>query len=255
MFKLLCFVALLCVFLLSSCVFTEEIYFKGEEHGKVNLEFDGKKFMEYAISGSQQLDTTPRVLDTTILVKDYLRIQKDSIEQFLPKNLQKKMESVAGIKIHNYTNLKDSELKVNLYQDFYSIKNLGDVFGNIYTLMVAGYLASYRDNAVLIPTLTNKSLSHVIYSYKENVFTRKTVVLDEEKYVSIRNDLREIYKGRADLRESSYVLKYHFSKKIESVSFYNPTYSDDKKTVTIVVDLYDYATDPYLLNLEIVLEK
>ena len=54
---------------------------------------------------------------------------------------------------------------------------------------------------------------------------------------------------------SNYTLKYHFPRKVKSVSHPGAMFSDDRKTVTVQYPFTEYLENPDKLNLEVVLEK
>ncbi len=230
---------------LTSCQFTEKIYINENGSGRYSLKMDMSSMLDAMKQMKDSTDTAEvlKVVDTIILFKDILEEKKDSIAK-LSKEEQESLKAIGDLKIHMIVDEKNNKMVSDFIFDFNSISDLENIQEKI---SKAQSVNEGKENKV--PT----SDSEVKYSYNGKKFIRKVVkkkMSDEEK---------EAYKKSMEqsasfLDGSLYKLEYHFPKAIKSTTYTGATFSDDRKTMYIEVDMKTITENPKLLDFEVLLK-
>ncbi|WP_159021647.1 hypothetical protein [Formosa sp. L2A11] len=233
--------------LLSSCKFTETIDIKDDRSGSMSFSFDGSQFMQ--MGGDSVGETEGKVLDSTIVFKDFLEAKKDSISK-LPKEEQEQLKSLENFKMHMLMDPNTKKMVIDVNTDFKDVNELEDMFKVLNKANKLKETPEAQQTSPLAQMGPTES-SEVHYTYKGNVFKRIVKVTDPELLEATKDSLAD---AEMILAASTYTLNYHFPKKIKSVSLENAMFSDDRKSFSAELSFKDYLTDPESLNVEVILE-
>ncbi|WP_046746232.1 hypothetical protein [Kordia zhangzhouensis] len=241
-----------CTMLLTSCHFTENIYINEDGSGKVSFDMDGSELMSM-MGDEMASDEEDVAIDSIVSFKEIFDAERDSISK-LSAEEQNKIKALESFNMHMLMNSKDKKMKFNMFADFNNANELQDMFKAMNT---AGKMdKSQRSQAGgagnPLASLGSDGSTKTQYSYKGNKFTRTVKVLDKEKVDSLYQNLGQ---AKMMFASSNYTLKYHFPKKIKSVSLENAVISEDGKSFTAEINFMEYIKNPEILNVEVELEK
>lgn len=248
LYKLLSFSFLLAA--LTSCTFTENIYINDNGTGKFSVDIDGSALMEMAGDqiGNQMGANAQRDIDSTFTFKQLFAEKKDSIAKLSPE-VQKEIKKLENFVVTTKMSAEKKQFLMTMATDFKNVNELQDILQTASTLQkidgksgASPMGSSFGDN--------NSKLS---YTYDGKMFTRKAVI-DQQKLAAKAKD------SAADMSKmifasSSYIVKYHFPKKVKKVSNPNALFSDDRKSITIQYSFTDYMENPDKLNFDVEFEK
>ena len=236
---------LLLSFIIVSCQFTETLVLNEDGSGKMSIHLNMDDMMAFGGMGG---DTTTVKMDTLISMKQILEEKKDSIAH-LSNTEQERLK-----KIENYT--------LHLVMDTEASKMQFDVSSNFKTINEANNLMNgLSEGSSFIPGVTlesenkeksSKEIIGVLYSFKNEKFTRNAYIIDEKLHKQQIDSMKSIEAFMSDMQ---YTLKYTFPKKIAKSSIEDATYSFDRKSIEINRSFLDYMKDPDVLDLEIELEN
>lgn len=248
LYKLLSFSFLLAT--LTSCTFTENININDNGTGNFSVDMDGSSLMAMAGDqiGNQMGTAAKKDIDSTFTFKQLFEEKKDSIAKLSPES-QKELKKIENFVVHTKMSAEKKEFVMNLATDFKNVNELQDVLQTLSTfqkLEKGGGASPFGNNF-------GDNNSKLSYTYNGKKFTR-TAVIDQQKLAQKAKD------SSADMSKmifasSTYVLKYHFPKKIKKVSNPNALFSEDRKTITIQYPFTDYMENPDKLNFEVEFEK
>lgn len=229
------------VLLLTSCMFTEEIYINNDGSGKYAFKIDMSEMMKSMgeMSPKDSLKES-KVLDTIIFFKDILAENKDSIAN-LGKEDKEIIEALKDLKLHMQVDEEKGEMLMDFKMDFKDISELKNMEQKI---AKAQALSDKKKKDKNMP-----SNSDVTYSFKDKTFSRNVSLknLSEEQ-------LNEVKEASSFLEGGLYKIIYHFESEIKSVSFKGAQLSDDKKTMTIEVPMDSIIKNQKLLDFEVKLK-
>ncbi len=223
----------------TSCNFTEELHLNKNGSGKISIQVNMSEFMN--ILGSSTKDKKEKVIDSTVVFKEFLEEKKDSISK-LPLEEQKKLKKLENFILHMVMNPKTEEMNVDMFTEFKNTNELTDIFAAFQNV-------NSLDKPQKSETDVFDELTETMYSYDKKIFKRTTTILDKEAYQKQTANLNN--ESAPFFEESTYTMKYHFPKKIKSVSNDKVTITNNKKTLTYEVPFTDYLKNPELLNIEV----
>jgi len=226
-------------FLLTSCMFTEEIYINNNGSGTYSFKVDMSEMIKSMgdMSPKDSLKES-KVLDTIIFFKDILEEKKDSIAK-LSKEDKEIIETLKDMKLHMQVDEEKGKMLLDFNLDFSDISELKNMEQKI---VKAQSLKEKKDKSA--PTQADVS-----YLFNGKIFRRKVIPKDLSE-----EELTKIREASSFLEGGLYKIIYHFEKKIKSVSFKGAQISDDKKTVTIEVPMDSIIKNPKLLDFEVKLK-
>lgn len=241
--------SLILLVLMSSCHFSENIYFKEDGSGRVEFKLDASQFLKMT---GKTVDSADKKVDSLLVFKTFFDEKRDSISK-LSKDEQEKLKRLEAFSLRTLVDPTTKEMSFNLMTDFKSVSELSDMFGALNSATsLKGKANKGIDKANPMSAFGKNGTSEVEYIFKKNRFKRIGKIVDEKAHQQMIDSLGE---ASMIFSSSKYKINYHFPKKIESVSLKNAMFSEDKKTVTVEYDLMSYIKNPELLNLEVVLEK
>jgi len=235
----------------TSCQFSENIYFNEDGSGKMEFSFDASEIMQMA--GDKMSESTgEKDMDSTFTFKEIFDQKRDSIAT-LSAEEQEKLKALEPFSVHMLMSEKEKKMNFEIFTNFKSANELQDMFMALNAVSNLKGKGTAKANAPTNPfsSMMNGGNSNLSYSFNNGVFKRTVKIVDKEVQKQLTDSL-----GKAAMMfaNSKYKLKYHFPKRVKSVSNENALFSADGKTVTIEYGLMEYMTDPEVMNLEIVLE-
>lgn len=247
MSKPVCVLLLIVCSFFVSCNFEEELYLNDNGSGKISINFDGNGFMQSM--GEEKVGEPMKAIDSTFHFKDFIREHKDSIAT-LSDEQQAKIKKLENFSMHMLMNEEKGEMKFELFTDFKSINEVGDMFGRFRDANAVG--PSTGPAMQSGPPAMEENPTEVSYNFSKNKFTREARIVDSEAFEKMKSQLS----GSASfLGGSKYKLTYHFPRKIKSISAEKATLSQDGKTMFLEVGLTEYFKDPKVLDITVELEK
>jgi hypothetical protein len=241
----------LCLALLTSCQFSENIYINPDGSGTMQFSMDASELMEMA-GDEMKKESGDKAMDSTIVFKEFFELKKDSIAG-LSQEDQDKLKVLEDFKMHMMMDPKTKKMMFDLSTDFKNANELQDMFkamNSMSNLQGKGGINS-NDASNPFSSIGNDGSTEVSYSYENNKFRRTGKVTNQELHQQAMDSLGEM---AMMLGGSNYKLNYHFPKPIKSVSNEKAMMSQDRKTVTLEVGFIESLRNPEVLNIEVILE-
>ncbi|MBU2946972.1 hypothetical protein [Zobellia uliginosa] len=228
-----------------ACNFTEEIHFKADGTGKMNIGFDGGEMLQMLPSSdSTQLE---EVIDSTIVFKDLLREKKDSIAQ-LSQEQQAELKKLEPFSLHMMMDAEKGIMNFEMFTDFKDVSEVNDAFNAFQSASSIGPAAGSKP----MPKNSANEATQVDYTFKKGKFERKATITDTELF---QKSIDSLETAEMFLSSSTYTFKYHFPKRVKSTNVEEATFSMDGKTMIYEVNFLDMIKDPESILIEVELEK
>jgi len=241
--------AILLPIFFTSCQITENIYLKEDGSGKIAFDIDASGLME--IAGDKLAETgKAKEMDSTFTFKELLLKKKDSIAK-LPAAEQQRLKQMENISVNMIMSSKNKEFKISMFTDFKKADELQDMLQSVKSIKDLEKAPSDPGNPMggLMNGADNSDLK---YSFDGTTFKRTLKIIDQKKQEQAKDTTGMVGMMFAS---SQYTVKYHFPRKVKSVSNPNALFSDDRKTVTIPFSLVQYLEQPDKTSFEVVLDK
>lgn len=245
--KIKLLVALVVTITVIACNFTEEVYINEDGSGKLSINFDANEMM--AMMGSLDSLKQEKAIDSTIVFKDLLKEKRDSISK-LPLEEQEKLKKLEPFSMHMVMKPEEQVMRFELFSEFKNIENVSDAFNafqSASSLTPAPGASGGQSPAIPSPKATTK----VDYKFKNNTFSRNTIIIDQELF---QKSLDSLAGAEMFLSSSTYTFKYHFPRRVKNVNVEGATFSMDGKTMIYEVNFLDMMKTPEAINLEVELE-
>ena len=269
--KLSAFFALIFLaFIATSCNVTESIVFNEAMGGDYKTTFDFSSMLAMAKEGRP--DSVEReakeVIDTTIVFDEFFEKFKDSIAA-LPKEKRDELKAMTGIVLDIHMDEEKGIFNFTMNKPFSDFKELKAINEQLDGAMDIAQSFGKKDAAGGPPEDQMDELTKtdpIIYSFTNNTFTRfqpkKDEVSDkmegdgEDLESSDADAMNEMIKVQFEemFKQANYTMRYTFPKPIKSVSNKNAVLSEDKKTMTLQINMSDSNKDATLMDLEVILE-
>ena len=241
-FRILSFLSL-CLFILTSCNFSEDIYINEDGSGKLSFKFDGSDLM--ALAGDEIAKESEEKYDTVMNFKDFLIEKKDSIAT-LSQAEQERLKQLERFAMRMTMDMGKKDLLMDMYTDFESVAELDNMMT---TFSKLGGASTEGLGAASAPELGEGTT--VEYKFDGNIFRRRGYISNEAVF---QQALDSIGKMETFFSSSTYKLNYHFPRPIATVSKEQALFSEDRKSVTVGASFMEVMKDPTLLDVEIVLK-
>ncbi|MEZ4855778.1 MAG: hypothetical protein R2812_04780 [Gelidibacter sp.] len=226
----------------TSCQFSENIYLNEDGSGKMAFVFNGDQLMEMA--GDKFSEDSKKKMDTTIVFKDFLEQNKDSISK-LSDEEQQKLKTLENFSIRTLMDSEAKKMEFDMTTDFKSISELQDMFSTM------NKMQSLTNATGTSPSITTNKTTQLHYMFDGHKFSRKATIIDE---ALLKKQTDSLESAKDMFASSKYTLNYHFPSAIKSVSNNNAVLSDDRKNLILEYNLIDYLKNPKGLDLEVILE-
>jgi len=226
----------------TACNFTETIYLNTDGSGKFSLDVDASAMMGIA---AEQGD---RKIDSTFTLKSLMDERKDSIAK-LPVAEQQRLKKLENFSVRTHVDQTEKSFLFSLFSDF---KKPSDLVDGLVVMKTMDDLKANGGGEKGRLSDMDKLKTDLRYSFDGKKFTRMTAVKDPVIQKQLTDSLATI---KPMMEAFTYTIKYHFPKKIKSITAKDPVFSDDRKTVTLQYPFIDYIERPEVMNFEVVLEK
>lgn len=227
-----------------SCQVTETLYLNADGSGTievVNLR-DENSYMQLAKENYSKENV---YRDTTYVFGDYIKKHQETFSR-TPLADQNVFLKYSEVKVHRKESSYEKEFRTTISQNFQKAEAIVDLY------KTEKYVNDIKNNYALS---AEEHYYKVCYDYNGNRFHRIVTITDtlhQKKQIDEIEKLKAKYKGYKLVQK--YVLDYHFSRKIQSVSNPLATISTDKKSLKLVLSLIDCLENPLITNLEVILE-
>ncbi|WP_047547966.1 hypothetical protein [Psychroserpens sp. Hel_I_66] len=238
----------------TSCQFSENIYIHEDGSGTMEFSMDASEMMEMVgqMGEGASANGMDKVIDSTIVFKDFITANRDSIATLKPEE-QKKIMALEDFKMHMQMNPETKKMVFDLSTEFENANDLQDMFkamNNFSNLQGKGGAPTNSPSSPF-SGMGEGGSTDVKYSYDGKIFKRSAKIVDIELHQQAMDSLEQ---SAMMFGSSKYKINYHFPRAVKSFSKEGAMYSEDRKTVTFEVGFMDVLKDPELLNIEVVLE-
>ena len=235
---------LLLVLFLTSCQITETIYLNQDGTGKIETESirDEHSYMQLA---GENYSKEEKFEDTTYVFKDFITKYSETFSK-LPISEKAVFQKYATVNVHIKKSSFEKEFRTTITQNFNKISAVADLY------KTQEYADDLEHNYALTAEEHYYSVS---YTFDGSLFKRIVKITDEVELKKQQDKISELKTRAANFKiNQTYVLKYHFPRKIKSVSNANAKISDDKKSLELQFLISDCLQNPESTNLEVILE-
>ncbi len=232
-----------------SCNFTEEMTIQPDGSGKIAINFDGSSLMEM-MGDELKEDGKEEKMDSIFDFTSLLEERKDSISQ-LSQEKQDKLKRLENFKMRIQMDTEAKAMNFSMFSDFKNVNELSDMMSTFEDATSVQELNGQSLSGNKSPMGSGSQGTDVSYRFENNKFSRSTVIVDPTLFEKSKDSLEEI---AMFMSESTYTLKYTFSKKIKKISAEDALFSQDGKTFTLAVSFLDMIKNPKILDLELELE-
>ncbi|MFV8440737.1 hypothetical protein [Flavobacterium sp. LB2P44] len=230
--------------LATSCQITETIHLNQDGTGKIEIESlrDEHSYMQLA---GENYSKEEKFEDTTYVFKDFITKYSETFSK-LPASEKAIFQKYATVNVHIKKSSYEKEFRTTISQNFNTIQEVADLY------KTEEYADDIENNYALVAEEHYYSVSYV---FDGNVFKRIVKITDASE-LKKQQDKIEGYKTQGSKFKITqpYVLKYHFSRKIKTISNSNAKISEDRKSLELQFLIADCLVNPESINLEVVLE-
>ena len=235
---------LLVIHLTASCQVTETLHINTDGTGTIEVseEREENSYMQLA---KEEYAKEDFYRDTTYVFKDYFTKYGETFAR-TSKEDQNVYLKYSDVKVHIKKSSSEKEFRTLISQQFKNATDIVDLY------KAEDYADNIKNNYALS---AEEHYYKVSYSYVGNRFNRSVKITDSiflkrefdrlENYKSYYNGLKLV---------QSYVLDYHFPRKIQSVSNPQAKISENQKSLSIEFLLTDCVQNPTITNLEVIFE-
>lgn len=228
-----------------SCQITETLVLNPDGSGVIETQAvrDENSYMQIA---GENYNKENIFTDTTYVFKECIEKHNDNFVKYLPEE-QALFNTYRNAKVHIKNSSFDKEFKTTITLAFQNANEIPDLY------KIQEYADDIRNNYALS---AEEHYYKIGYSFDGVTFNRKVQITDEAKFQKGKERIESYKKQSFRLNlTQDYILKYHFLKKIKSVSNSNAIISKDKKSISVTFLLSESLLNPESTNLEVVLEN
>lgn len=234
---------------LTSCQITENIYLQEDGSGKIAFDVDASGMMEIAGSALAESGKATE-MDSTFTFRQLFEERKDSIAK-LPQAEQQRLKRMENMSVNMKMSAKSKEFKISLLTDFKKADELQDMMQGMKSIKDLERAPAETQNP-LSGFMDGASNTDLKYSFDGKTFKRTLKIIDEKKQLQAKDTTGMV---AMMFGSSGYTIKYHFPRKVKSVTNPNALYSEDRKTITIQYPLSEYLEQPEKMSFDVVLDR
>jgi hypothetical protein len=235
---------LLVLVLTASCQVTETLYVNPDGSGSIEVADlrDENSYMQLA---KEEYSKENIYRDTTYVFGDYIKKHQETFSR-TPVTDQKVFLKYSEVKVYKKKSSYEKEFRSSYSQNFKKVADIVDLY------KIDDYVDDIRHNYALS---AEDHYYNVNYIFEGNHFNRTVKIIDT---IQLKKQFDEIEKMKTNYKGyklvQSYVLNYHFPRKIQSVSNPKAKINEDRKSLSVQFLLTDCLQNPESTNLEVVLE-
>ncbi|PZX92191.1 hypothetical protein DOS84_16780 [Flavobacterium aquariorum] len=236
---------LLLILLTANCQVTETLHLNADGTGKIEV-VDLRDEHSYMQLAKEEYSKEDIYRDTIYVFADYFKKYAETFTR-TPREDQNVYFRYSDVKVHIKKSSYEKEFKTTVSQNFKKATDIVDLY------KVEDYADNIKKNYALS---AEEHYYEVSYIFEGNHFNRTVKITDS---IQLKKEFDKVekyknhYKGYKLVQ--SYVLNYHFPRKIQSVSNSLAKISDDRKSLSLQFLLSDCLQNPLSTNLEVVLES
>ncbi|AWG20065.1 hypothetical protein FFWV33_00290 [Flavobacterium faecale] len=227
-----------------SCHVTETISINEDGSGTIEVEQLRDEYSYMTLAGENYSKET-KFKDTSYVFLDYISKYKGNFDKYTPVE-QQLFSKFKEVQVHVKQSSFEKEFRTTLSQSFQKVEEVPDLYKT----------EDYADDLANNYALTAEEHYFTIqYSLTSDRFKRIVTITDQEglkREVEKFNELKKQYVNFKVVQD--YTLKYHFFRKIKSVSNNNAKISPDRKSFQIQYVLTDCLQNPEITALEVIFE-
>jgi calcineurin-like phosphoesterase family protein len=236
--------ALIILFLLTSCQITETIQINPDGSGTIEV-VQLRNENSYMQLAGDQYAHEEIFKDTSYVFQDYIKKYNETFLKYTPTE-QQLFQKYSNVKVHIKQSSFEKEFRTVLSSNFNKVSEIPDLY------KTEDYANDIKYNYAL--TAENHYFN-IQYNFDGTVFKRLVSVTNPKELQKTKNQFKNADPKYKSLKlTQSYILKYHFPKKIKSVSNEKANISADKKSLTLEFQLSDCLQNPEMTSFEVVLE-
>jgi hypothetical protein len=238
------YVLLLLIFFITSCQVTETIHLNEDGTGKIEINElrDEQSYMQLM---GENYSKEEVFKDTTYIFKDLIAQHAETFSR-LPAFEKAIFEKFNSVEVHSKKSSFEKEFRTTIRQKFTKIEEVADLY------KTEEYADDIENNYALV---AEEHYYSVNFIFDGKIFKRIVKITDAVELKKQQDKIAELKTRVVHLKISQpYVLKYHFPRKIKSVSNLNAKISDDKKALELQFLITDCLINPESTNLEVILE-
>lgn len=228
----------------ASCQITETIYLHEDGTGTIETESlrDEHSYMQLA---GENYSKEEKFEDTTYVFNDFITKYSETFSK-LPASEQAIFQKFKTVKVHIKNSSYEKEFRTTINQNFDKISAVPDLY------KTQEYADDLEHNYALS---AEEHYYKVSYTFDGSLFKRIVKITDTLELKKQQDKIATLKTKVSNFKiNQPYVLKYHFPRKIKSVSNANATISEDKKALVLQFLISDCLENPETTNLEVVLE-
>jgi hypothetical protein len=229
--------------LVTSCQITETIYLNQDGTGKIETESlrDEHSYMQLAGENYAKEEV---FRDTTYIFKDFITKYSETFSR-LPASEKAIFQKFATVKVHIKKSSYEKEFRTKISQNFNTIEEVADLY------KTQEYADDLENNYALTAEEHYYSVS---YSFDGSLFKRIVKITDPVELKKQQDKILDLKTRVSNFKiNQPYVLKYHFPRKIKSVSNVNAKISEDGKSFELQFLITDCLVNPESTNLDVIL--
>lgn len=236
--------SLLFLILFASCQITETITINSDGSGDIKVEQlrDENSYMQLA---GEEYSKENIFEDTTYVFKEYINKYKENFSRYTLQE-QQLFRKYENVKVHLKKSSFEKEYKNEFSLHFNKVSEIPDLF------KTENYASDIQHNYAL--TAENHYFK-IEYDFDGKIFKRSVSITNTVELEKAKQESEKFAEKYVSSKlTQSYILKYNFPKKMQSVSNSKAIISSDKKSLTLEFLLSDFSRNPEMTNLEVVLE-
>ncbi|MEZ7499182.1 hypothetical protein QO200_10560 [Flavobacterium sp. Arc3] len=183
--------------------------------------------------------------DTTYVFQDYINKYNSNFIKYTAAE-QELFNKFKEVKVHLKKSAFDKEFRTTISQDFKKIEDIADLS------KTENYISDIVHNYALT---AEEHYYNIRFTLNGDKFNRIVTITDEAIYKTEKEKIGNYKTRLVNFKlEQSYVMKYHFPRKIKTVSNSSAIIGNDKKSLELQFNIIDFLQNPASTNLEVTLE-
>lgn len=234
---------ILLVILTTSCQITETLHLNQDGTGIIETESlrDEHSYMQLA---GENYSKEEKFEDTTYVFKGFITKYSETFSK-LPAFEKAIFQKYATVNVHIKKSSFEKEFRTTISQNFNTIEEVADLY------KTQEYADDLEHNYALTAEEHYYSIS---YSFDGSLFKRIVKITDPVELKKQQDKISDLKTRVSNFKiNQPYILKYHFPRKIKSVSNVNAKISEDKKSLELQFLITDCLVNPESTNLEVIL--
>jgi hypothetical protein len=227
-----------------SCQVTETIHVNEDGSGTIAIEMLRIEQSYQQLAG-EEYNKNEVFEDTTYVFDDYIIKYNETFSRLTPED-KAVFNAYKGVQVHIKKNSYEKDFRTLFVQKFEKASEIADLY------KTQEYVSDIVHNYALS---AEEHYYKVAFQLAGNQFKRIVTIIDEKRLKEEQENIRKYQTQLSKMNlHKKLTLKYHFSKKIKSISVPNAKISSDQKSVEISFDLLESVMHPESTAVTIELE-